>query len=121
MTYDNIINDCYNNYLKTDKESFDRWLRLDYSIVARWTPYTKEEFTNKIKVDFEFSERWGLKIEERQLSFEERHQLALPIWKEKYGPLADMMIPTNVDNTPYKIPTKQIKITYNEESVQIYE
>jgi thymidylate synthase len=40
----------------------------------------------------------------RKLSLEERHQLALPIWKEKYGPLADMMVMTNVDNTPYKIP-----------------
>jgi thymidylate synthase len=42
----------------------------------------------------------------RELSLEERHQLALPIWKEKYGPLADMMVMTNVDNTPYKIPTR---------------
>jgi thymidylate synthase len=40
----------------------------------------------------------------RKLSLEERHQLALPIWKEKYGPLAAMMVMTNVDNTPYKIP-----------------
>jgi thymidylate synthase len=42
----------------------------------------------------------------RELSLEERHQLALPIWKEKYGPLADMMVMTNVDNTPYKIPKR---------------
>ena len=42
----------------------------------------------------------------RELSLEERHQLALPIWKEKYGPLADMMVMTNVDNTPYKITTR---------------
>jgi len=42
----------------------------------------------------------------RELTLEERHQLALPIWKEKYGPLADMMVPTNIDNTPYKIPTR---------------
>jgi thymidylate synthase len=42
----------------------------------------------------------------RELSLEERHQLALPIWKENYGPLADMMVATNIDNTPYKIPTR---------------
>ena len=42
----------------------------------------------------------------RELTIEERHQLALPIWKEKYGPLADMMVMTNVDNTPYKIPKR---------------
>jgi thymidylate synthase len=42
----------------------------------------------------------------REMTLEERHQLALPIWKEKYGPLAGMMVPTNVDNTPYKIPKR---------------
>jgi thymidylate synthase len=42
----------------------------------------------------------------RDLSIEERYEIALPIWKEKYGPLADMMVPTNVDNIPYKIPTR---------------
>jgi thymidylate synthase len=42
----------------------------------------------------------------RELSLKERHQLALPIWKEKYGPLADMMVMTNVDNTPYEIPKR---------------
>jgi hypothetical protein len=42
----------------------------------------------------------------RELTLQERHQLALPIWKEKYGPLSDMMVATNVDNTPYKIPTR---------------
>ena len=29
---------------------------------------SKEKFINKIKTDSEFSERWGLKIEERELS-----------------------------------------------------
>jgi thymidylate synthase len=42
----------------------------------------------------------------RELSLEERHQLALPIWKEKYGPLVNMMVMTNVDNTPYEIPKR---------------
>ena len=82
---------------------------------------TKEEFINKCKTDPEFSEKWELKIEERELSLEERHKLALPIWKEKYGSLVDMMIPTNVDNTPYKIPTKLITITYNDIKTEIYE
>ena len=82
---------------------------------------TYQEFINKCKTDPEFSEKWGLKIEERELSLEERHQLALPIWKEKYGPLADMMVLTNVDNTPYKIPRKIITITYNTETIENYE
>lgn len=120
MNIDNIIEECYNNYLKTDKESFDRWLKLDSSIVARWTPYTKEEFTNKIKVDFEFSERWGLKIEERQLSFEERHILWHDEGKQaNVSPFLEKQLSSMLDRE--NIPTRQIKITYNEESVQIYE
>jgi hypothetical protein len=82
---------------------------------------TKDEFIKKCKNDIEFSEKWGLKIEERELSLEERYKIALPIWKEKYGLLANMMVPTNVDNTPYKIPTKLITITYNDKKIKSYE
>jgi len=82
---------------------------------------TKGGFISKCKTNPEFSEKWGLKIEERELTLEERHKLALPIWKEKYGPLANMMVPTNVDNTPYKIPTKLITITYNDKTIESYE
>ena len=82
---------------------------------------SQEGFINKCKTNSEFSERWELKIEENRLSLEERYKLALPIWKEKYGLLSDMMIPTNVDNTPYKIPTKLITITYSNQTIQVYE
>jgi hypothetical protein len=82
---------------------------------------TIQEFINKIKTDSEFSEKWGLKIEERELSLEERYKIALPIWKEKYGLLANMMVSTNVDNTPYNIPTKLITITYNDKTIESYE
>jgi hypothetical protein len=37
---------------------------------------SQEEFINKCKTDPEFSEKWGLKIEERELSLEERRKLA---------------------------------------------
>jgi hypothetical protein len=80
-----------------------------------------EEFINKCKTDPEFSEKWGLSIQERELSLKERYNIALPIWKEQYGPLADMMVPTNVDNTPFKIPTKLITISYNDQTIESYE
>jgi len=32
-----------------------------------------------------------------------------------------MMVPTNVDNTPYKIPTKLITIKYNDKTIESYE
>jgi len=63
---------------------------------------------------------YGFQVYTRELSLEERHQLALPIWKKKYGPLADMMVPTNVDNTPYKIPTRAISLMWNQRSVDTF-
>jgi len=83
--------------------------------------YLMEEFINKCKTDPEFSEKWGLSIQERELSLKERYNIALPIWKEQYGPLADMMVPTNVDNTPFKIPTKLITVTYNDKTIESYD
>jgi thymidylate synthase len=63
---------------------------------------------------------YGFQVYTRELSLEERHKLALPIWKEKYGPLADMMVPTNIDNTPYKIPTRAISLMWNQRSVDTF-
>jgi thymidylate synthase len=63
---------------------------------------------------------YGFQVYTRELSLEERHQLALPIWKKKYGPLADMMVLTNVDNTPYKIPTRAISLMWNQRSVDTF-
>jgi hypothetical protein len=83
--------------------------------------HSKESFINKCKTNTEFSEKWGLKIEQRELSLEERYKIALPIWKEKYGLLANMMVSTNVDNTPYNIPTKLITMTYNDKTIESYE
>ena len=62
---------------------------------------------------------YGFQVYTRELSLEERHQLALPIWKEKYGPLADMMVLTNVDNTSYKIPTRAISLMWTQRSVDV--
>ena len=62
---------------------------------------------------------YGFQVYTRELSLEERYKIALPIWKEKYGPLADTMAPTNVDNTPYKIPTRAISLMYNARSQDV--
>ena len=115
--YNEIIDEVYDKY----DELFDSYYP------AFSAPYpkrlTKEELVQEIKNGGKVIQEYELdvKITERKLSLEERHQLALPIWKEKYGPLADMMVPTNVDNTPYKIPRKLIKVTYNNEIVEYYE
>jgi len=65
-----IIDESYNNYLTYIHDV----VQGENQIYGDW--YGKEEFINKCKTDPEFSERWGLKIEERELSLEERRKLA---------------------------------------------
>ena len=117
--YQQMIDEAYENYVKKMNEDF---ISSDVSLPPAYYPVYKDVFVEQIKTDEVFAKKWGLKIEERELSLEERHELALPIWKEKYGPLADIMVPTNVDNTPYKIPRKLITVvTYRDTTIEVYE
>jgi hypothetical protein len=84
---------------------------------------TIQEFIKKIKTDDKFSERWGLNIEERELSRDERIDL---YWKEytggvkgKYEPPFDDFIDSKL--TTRNIPTKQITIIYNDKIIESYE
>ena len=80
---------------------------------------TRGEFINKCKTDTEFSERWGLKIEERELSLEERKS----IYENEYT--GSVEVPNNhwlnSKLTTRNIPTKLITITYNNETIESYE
>jgi hypothetical protein len=124
-----LLDEAYKNYLQHYSDEYNEeqkklqknplhWMEMEYTNIR---PYPKEEFIRKCKTDKDFSEKWGLKIEQRELSLEERYKIALPIWKEKYGLLANMMVSTNVDNTPYNIPTKLITIKYNDKTIESYE
>ena len=119
-----LVDEAYKNYSKEYEKDNSIGMcllvkRLDGKSIYRKPK--KEMFVDLCTYDKTFSEKWGLTIEERELSLEERYKIALPIWKEKYGLLANMMVPTNVDNTPYKIPTKLITITYNDKTIESYE
>jgi hypothetical protein len=82
-------------------------------------PYTKEEFINKCKTDSEFSEKWGLKIEERELTEKERMVLSGYDYENRGGIgwniLKDKV---DIDNS---IPRKLITITYNGTKIESYE
>ena len=93
-----------------------------YSITTGMSTQTitlsKEEFINKCKTNPEFSETWGLKIEERELSLEERTKYK----KERGDRIARTFAAYThqmLDNA--NIPTRLITITYNNETIENYE
>jgi hypothetical protein len=80
---------------------------------------TKDEFINKCKTDLEFSEKWGLTIEERELSEKERIILAGYDYENKGG-IGWNMVKESVD-LDNSIPRKIITITYNDKTIESYE
>jgi hypothetical protein len=119
-----LLNEVYENYVKWWEESDDscnlteeqysKWLKLvDGGL--QWAPLTKEEFINKCKTNPEFSEKWGLKIEERELSEGERGLLLQPLGLDpltKEG--RDRLWKEN------NLPTKLITITHNNKTIESY-
>jgi hypothetical protein len=75
---------------------------------------TKEEFIYDCKTDPEFSEKWGLKIEERELSLEDR--CGIQINRNDYQSYY-----TKDELDENNIPTKLITIKYNDKKIESYE
>ena len=111
--YDQIIDEVYNRYYH-HKDTFG--------------PLTIAQFVEEIKTNNEFAERWGIKIEERELSLEERveyfnskmisegirTQIATVDVGESYWK-------KSLEETNHNIPIKVIAISYNNEKTEIYE
>jgi len=81
--------------------------------------HSKETFINECKTDKEFSERWGLKIEEQELSHDER----IILMNKKLGVTDTLPQYYNTDDEMDKnnVPTKLITVTYNNEIIKIYD
>lgn len=72
---------------------------------------SQEEFIDKIKTDSEFSEKWGLTIEERELSREERIEFYVNTYMHGVGKPAgfeDAKLATR------NVPIKLITLTYTQ-------
>jgi hypothetical protein len=80
---------------------------------------TIQEFIKKIKTDDEFSKKWGLKIEERELSLEERKKL----YEGEFTPGIEITNDhwLNSKLTTRNIPTKLITLEYNGIKIESYE
>jgi hypothetical protein len=106
-----LLDDAYNRYRATIIKEFYE----DTKELRKWATvegpggHTKEEFINKCKTDTEFSEKWGLKIEERELSWDESN--------EYYNNHQSLKVPY----LGLKVPTKLITITYNDKTIESYE
>jgi hypothetical protein len=123
-----LLDEVYKNYVKWWEKSDDscnlteeqsnKWLKLiDGGL--QWAPFSQEEFINKCKTDTEFSEKWGLKIKERELSLEERIIFAGYDYENRGG-IGWNMLKESVD-LDNSIPRKLITITYNNKTIESYE
>ena len=91
--------------------------------IPRIGPRLKEEFINQCKTDDEFAKTWGLKIEEKELSLEERRKEMESIGVDFVT--INMFFNKTLDLPKQemyekKIPTKLITVTYKDETVEIY-
>ena len=77
---------------------------------------SKETFINRCKTNPEFSEKWGLKIEERELRYEER----IKLYEEKTNLSTTYILSVKETLDKHNIPTKLITITYNNETIESY-
>jgi hypothetical protein len=139
--YHQIIDEVYNKYKTHIQRQRDIQKRMVQRLrsegkkvrVALIVLLTKEEFINKCKTDQEFSEKLGLKIEERELGLKTR---LLLLFKElsnevkltmgKDGPKFDVgfdpsKYTTHEDCDKNNIPTKLIILEYNGEKIEVYE
>ena len=84
---------------------------------------SQEGYINKCRTDQEFSEQWGLKIEERELSLLERVHWTIVNKPEQLGEYnylgGDGKGIVITDFTG--IPTKLIIVTYNNTKIESYE
>jgi hypothetical protein len=121
--YNQIIDDIYKNYLIEDVKvlpnmSKEKMTEMGFRL-------SKEELINKCITDNKFSEKWGLKIEEREISLEERSFLANSNHYEVSQNIK-MNLAIDEDHTLHKhlddigIPTKLITLTYRNDSIQFY-
>jgi len=103
-----LIGESYGNYCK-HFVGYDDTPKIDW-------------FIQEIKNNTEFSKRWRLKIEERDLSLEERMEL----WDDKVKGLHIILMwdygKTQEDAlNEQNIPTKLITIIYKNETIESYE
>ena len=115
-----LLDAAYENYSKEYEKDNSIGMCL---LVARldgkktYRKPDKEMFVGLCTYDKTFSEKWGLKIEERELSLEERKKLCKVDPETECRNDAEIEIYLVLQN----IPTRAITITYNDKTIESYE
>ena len=118
-----LLGDAYKNYLIEDAKVLPNMSKEKMTEMG--LRLTQEEFINKCKTDTDFSERWGLKIEERELSDDERRKIVLE--GDPHGiQSTDNWTQQQLEDCKkqldeWNIPTKLITIIYNNKIIESYE
>jgi len=79
--------------------------------------HSKESFIDKCKTDSKFSKKWGLKIEERELSTVRERKKYDKYFDDLIGEYPEHHITLDKRGVPRKI----ITISYNNETIESYE
>jgi hypothetical protein len=116
-----LLNEAYKNYSKKMMyHPVENWLD-DENGEKTYRQLSQEEFINKCKTDLEFSEKWGLKIEERELTYSERYKIWFTNNFETGMEYCEDVKP-DFNNEYYEpTPTKLITVTYNNKTIESYE
>ena len=109
--HNQIIDEVWSNYRTAFVESYVHH-ELDECL-------SLEEFIEEIKTDSDFSEKWGIQIEERVLSTQERNEW-YQIHRNGNNPLmkSDWKF---FELDQQNIPTKLITLKYKKEKIESYE
>ena len=131
-----LLDEVYKNYwgkVSVNNEEDCLVKQEEGSLLKEVRVLYQQEFINKCKTDPEFSEKWGLTIEERELNLDERAKLH-PNPENFYNIHGTFSISDSIEdsNFPDKdwlhekfdnggIPTKLITINYNDKKIESYE
>jgi len=126
-----LLDKAYENYSKEYEKDNSIGMCL---LVARldgkktYRKPDKEMFVGLCTSDKTFSEKWGLKIEERELSLRERVDIfnSKMIKEEIRTQIATVDVnetywEKSLNETKHNIPTKLITMTYNNKTIESYE
>jgi hypothetical protein len=118
--YENIINHVWDKYVRSHwspPTNPNGKLLLDQLWGLKPMQHSEESFIRELKTNPKFAKKWGLKIEERELSLEERQDLYFKLNPEFR--LVHENMDKQMDN--FNTPTKLITIIYNNKTIESYE